>query len=91
VLEGTTKDHGADTTYIFGHAKVGMPITGTRADLLGFRDYFTAVLDYVQKGISAGKSMDEIVKVAQLPGFPQHEGAPTGTLQMAYEELTAKS
>ena len=91
VLENVTKEHGADTTYIFGHAKVGLPITGSRTDLLGFRDYFTAVLDHVQKGIAAGKSADEVSKVAQVPGFPQHEGAPTGTLQMAYEELSAKS
>ncbi len=91
LLEGTTKDHDADTTFIFGHAKVGMPVTGTRADLLAFRDYLTGVLDYVQKGIAAGKSMEEIVKVTEVPGFPQHEGVPTGTLTMAYEELTAKS
>jgi glyoxylase-like metal-dependent hydrolase (beta-lactamase superfamily II) len=91
LLEATTKDHGADTLYIFGHAKVGMPITGSRADLLAFRDYFTGVLDYVQKGIAAGRSVEEIAKVAQVPGFPQHEGMPTGTLTMAYEELTAKT
>jgi cyclase len=91
LLDKVTKEHGADTIYIFGHAKVGMPIRGSRAELLAFRDYFTAVLDYVQKGISAGKSADEITKVAALPGFTGFEGAPTGTLQMAYEELTAKS
>jgi glyoxylase-like metal-dependent hydrolase (beta-lactamase superfamily II) len=91
LLEATTKDHTADTLYIFGHAKVGLPITGSRTDLLAFRDYFTGVLDYVQKGIAAGKSVDEIAKVQQVPGFPQHEGVPTGTLTMAYEELTAKT
>lgn len=90
-LEKVTSEHDADTAYIFGHAKAGLPVTGTRADLLGFRDYFTALLDYVQKGIAAGKSVDEIAKIAALPAFPDHEGAPTGTLQMAYEELTAKS
>jgi glyoxylase-like metal-dependent hydrolase (beta-lactamase superfamily II) len=91
LLEKVTSDHNADTTYIFGHAKVGLPVTGTRADLLGFRDYFSALLAYVQKEIAAGKSVEEISKVAQLPGFPDHEGAPTGTLQMAYEELTSKA
>ncbi|MQA29194.1 MAG: MBL fold metallo-hydrolase [Luteitalea sp.] len=91
LLDQVTKEHGADTIYIFGHAKAGMPVKGSRADLLGFRDYFTALLDYVQKGISAGKSADEITKVAALPGFTGFEGVPTGTLQMAYEELTAKA
>ena len=91
LLEGVTKVHTADTLYTFGHAKAGLPVTATRSDLLAFRNYFTAVLDYVQKGIAARKSMDEIVKVAEVPGFGQYEGMPTGTLTMAYEELTAKS
>jgi glyoxylase-like metal-dependent hydrolase (beta-lactamase superfamily II) len=90
-LDNVTKEHNADTIYIFGHAKAGMPVKGSRADLLAFRDYFSAVLDYVQKGISSGKSVDEITKVSALPGFTGFEGNPTGTLQMAYEELTAKS
>ena len=32
----------------------------------------------------------EIVKVASVPGFADYEGSPEGTLQAAYEELTAK-
>jgi hypothetical protein len=90
ILETVTRDHNADTAYIFGHAKAGMPLTGTRADLLAFRDYFTGLLDYVQKGVAAGKTADQITKVQAVPGFPAYEGNPTGTLQMAYEELTAK-
>jgi glyoxylase-like metal-dependent hydrolase (beta-lactamase superfamily II) len=90
-LEKVTKEHPADAIYIFGHAKVGMPLKGSRADLLGFRDYFTGVLDYVQKGIAAGKSADEITKVTVVPGFAGFEGNPTNTLLAAYEELTAKT
>jgi glyoxylase-like metal-dependent hydrolase (beta-lactamase superfamily II) len=90
-LEQVTKDHSADTAYIFGHAKMGMPVKGTRADLLGFRDYLTGLLDYVQKGVAAGKSADEITKVTVVPGFAGFEGNPTGPLQAAYEELTVKS
>jgi len=50
-----------------------------------------SLLDYVQKEIAAGKSVDEISKAQAVPGFPDHEGAPAGTLQMAYEELTSKA
>ena len=60
---------------------------GTEGDLLALRDYFDAMLTYVQKGIKAGKSADEIVK-AGLPQFAANEGAPQ--LQVAYDELTAK-
>ena len=87
-LEKTVKDHNADTIYIFGHSKVGAPVTGSSKDLLALRDYFSAMLAYVQKGISSGKSADEIIK-GGLPAFSEHEGAPQ--LQVAYDELTAKT
>jgi cyclase len=90
VLENTVKDHSADTIYIFGHSKVGAPVTGSSKDLLGLRDYFTAMLDHASKGIAAGKSMEEIVKVAAIPGFESYEGTPTA-LEVAYQELSAKS
>ena len=61
-LKRSVKDHSADTIYIFGHAKVGAPVTGSGKDLLAVRDYFSAMLDYVQKGIAAGKSAEEITK-----------------------------
>jgi cyclase len=90
VLENTVKDHGNDTIYIFGHSKVGERVTGNSKDLLGLRDYFSAMLDYTSKGIAAGKSMAEITKVAAVPGFESYEGTPTA-LEVAYQELTTKS
>jgi hypothetical protein len=87
-LEKVTKDHNNDTIYIFGHSKVGAPVTGPKADLLALRDYFSAMLDYVQKGIAAGKSADEIVK-AGMPKFAANEGMPA--LQVCYDELTNKA
>jgi cyclase len=90
VLENTVKDHSNDTIYIFGHSKVGAPVTGSSKDLLGLRDYFSAMLDHVNKGIAAGKSMQEITKVAAVPGFESYEGTPTA-LEVAYQELTTKS
>ncbi len=50
---------------------------------------------YVRKGISAKKSLEEIVKVDALPGFPDHVSSGqvltlANTLTAAYEELTGK-
>jgi cyclase len=90
-LEAVAKEHPADTIYITGHSKVNLPITVSRAEVLKFRDYFTALLSYVQKGIASGKSAVEIVKVASVPGFADYEGSPEGTIQAAYEELTTKA
>ncbi len=69
---------------------MNLPVTVTRADLLKFRDYFSGLLDYVQKGMASGRPAAEIVKVASVPGFVDYEGNPEGTIQAAYDELTAK-
>jgi cyclase len=87
-LEKVVEDHNTDTIYIFGHSKAGAPVTGPKGDLLALRDYFSAMLDYVQKGIKAGKSAEEIIK-AGLPQFATNEGQPQ--LQVAYDELTGKA
>ena len=86
-LEKVVKDHNADAIYIYGHSKIGAPVTGPRADLMALRDYFSAMLDYVQKGIAAGKSAEEIIKTG-MPKFAANEGTPA--LQVAYDELSAK-
>ena len=31
----------------------------------------------------------ELVKVASVPGFADYDGSPEGTIQAAYDELTA--
>jgi cyclase len=90
-LEAVAKEHPADTIYIAGHSKVNLPVTVTRAELLKFRDYFSGLLAYVQKGVASGRSPAEIVKVAAVPGFADYEGSPEGTIQAAYDELTTKA
>ena len=49
VLEHVANAHGRDTIYIFGHANTGLPVTGSSADLLQFRDYLGAVLAFVER------------------------------------------
>ena len=93
ILERMAKRH-SDATFIFGHAKPGMPVTGPAKELLYLRDYFTAAMDYVQKGIRDKKSLEEITKIEALPGFAEHVGSGqvltlTGVLTAAYEEQTA--
>jgi glyoxylase-like metal-dependent hydrolase (beta-lactamase superfamily II) len=91
ILESVARENSADTIYIAGHSKTNLPVTVTRADLLKFRDYFSGLLAYVQKGVASGKSAAEIVKVPGVPGFADYEGSPEGTIQAAYEEVTAKA
>jgi glyoxylase-like metal-dependent hydrolase (beta-lactamase superfamily II) len=92
ILERVAKRH-SDATFIFGHAKPGQQVTGSAKELLYLRDYFTAALQFVQKGIAAKTPKEEIAKAAELPGFTEHVGSGTvltlaGVLTSAYDELT---
>jgi glyoxylase-like metal-dependent hydrolase (beta-lactamase superfamily II) len=94
LLEGVHADHNDQTIFVFGHARMGTPVTGQRAGLLTLRDYFTAVLDHVQSGISARQSKEQITAVQSLPRFESWEATPPRlTLQnvvgVAYDELSA--
>jgi cyclase len=93
VLERVIRDHAADTTYIFGHANTGLPVTGASADLNRLRDYFTALLAFVDSQVKAGKSRDEILAMRDpLKGFETFGrfGAANARdpLTCAYEEIT---
>lgn len=87
-LEKVTKDHNASATYIFGHSKAGAPVLGSRADVLALRNYFSAMLAFVQRGITAGRSKEEVVKQG-MPRFASHEGEPQ--LAVCFDELSAKA
>jgi len=92
-LERVAAEHDRETLYIFGHGRPGFGVTGGREELLVMRDYLTALLQTARKGIDAGKSLDELVRLDLLPGFEEHE-APSprlslqANLRVAWEELT---
>jgi cyclase len=92
VLDRILKDHpAADTIFVFGHG-ADNNVKGTKADVAFFRDYLTAAVDQVRKGISANKSKDEITKVAAVTGFETVTAfSPRvtleGTLGSIYDEL----
>lgn len=94
VLENAAKDFAADTIYIAGHAKEGLPVTVDRKAVLQFRDYFTAVLGATRKAIAAGQSKDALTATSSLPGFEQYQGSGTltlaGVLAVAFDELSAR-
>lgn len=95
LLERVARKH-ADATFIFGHAKPGLPVTGSAKDLLQLRDYFTAVLDHVQKGIRAGQSQEQIVGIETLPKFEDYGSSGQiltlkGVLTTAHEELSSRT
>jgi glyoxylase-like metal-dependent hydrolase (beta-lactamase superfamily II) len=94
LLEKVANKH-KDAIFIFGHAKPGLPVTGNANELLYLRDYFTAVLDHVRKGMKSGQTKEQIVGAQSLPAFPDHASSGqvltlAGVLTSAYEELGGK-
>ncbi len=89
MLERVARDHDTDTIYIFGHAKDGLPPTGSRAELLRQRDFLAALLDRVRGDIKAGRARDEVVGMTtELKGFAEY-GALTGrALGAAWDEIS---
>ena len=94
VLDKVARGHRG-ATFIFGHAKAGLPVTGQAKDLEYFKDYLSRVVDLVQKGVRARQSKEELQKTAEIPGFPEHASSGqiltvAGILGSVYDEITAK-
>jgi glyoxylase-like metal-dependent hydrolase (beta-lactamase superfamily II) len=92
-LEDSAASYPADAIYIFGHGSAKFGVTGVRADLGVMRDFFSAVLDRVQKDVAAGRDKPQVVAVENLPGFPDfNTPLPNrlgSILGAAFDELTA--
>jgi cyclase len=93
VLERVPRDHASDTIYIFGHANTGLPVTGSQSELVKLKDYFGALLAFVETQVKAGKSRDEVLAMRDpLAGFETFgrfgQPSPRDPLTVAYEEVT---
>jgi glyoxylase-like metal-dependent hydrolase (beta-lactamase superfamily II) len=95
VLEEAMKTYPRDAIYIFGHGNPKFGVTGGHAEIGLFRDYLSGLVEHVTKEISAGKTKDQIVTLANLAGFPDyHLPLPNrlgSNLSVVYDELTEKS
>jgi glyoxylase-like metal-dependent hydrolase (beta-lactamase superfamily II) len=94
ILEKVARDMPADTIFIAGHAKDGLPVAVDSKAVLRFRDYFDAVLTTVRKGVAQGQTKEAVAATAALPGFEGYQGGGAltlaGVLGVAFDELTAK-
>ncbi len=92
VLEAIAKNYPADTQFIFGHGKASFGITGGQADVAVQHEFLGALVSHVEKEMKAGKSKEEIVKLTNLPGWPDHfteqNSRLPGNLGAVYDELS---
>lgn len=91
-LETVLDELPADAMYIFGHGNSEYGITGSKEDIGVKIDFLSALLDYTEKGIEAGKSLEELKAVETLGGFEEFK-APgwrlplSANIEVAYAEL----
>lgn len=89
VLEAAAADHPNDTTFIFGHAGSGFPVTGSKANLMFFRDYLTALITHARAAVKAGQARDEYINSSPtLPGFDAFGAHNARTLGIVFDEAS---
>jgi glyoxylase-like metal-dependent hydrolase (beta-lactamase superfamily II) len=93
VLERVASLFDKDTIFIFGHAGSDENVTGSVDDVVAMKNYFSALLEFVNKGMKAGKSLEQIKSATHIPGFEflteQWKGAKDMSITAAYEELSS--
>ena len=90
VLDKAQQKFNKHTTFVFGHAAEGFPVTGNKEDIKAFSNYLEKTLLFVESGIKAGKSKEEILKATSIPGAEEWKGdGIERPLTAAYEELTS--
>ncbi len=69
VLAEVEKEYPADAIYIFGHSKPEFGVSGNKEDVAVMRNYLSAMVEHVKKGVEAGKSKEEIINLETLKGY----------------------
>ena len=87
VMEKGYESFDDDTLFVFGHSGNGYEITGTREDLMAFRNYLGKVIDFVKAGKAAGKSKEALAVVEEVPGAPEWKGTQTRAVNAVWMEL----
>ena len=94
VVDAVARYYSNDTLFICGHAASDDIIIATKGDLISMRDYLSALVDFVSKGIKDGKTKEEMASASAIPGFEnmkeRRDGARKMNLEKTYDELNKK-
>jgi cyclase len=89
-LQQAQKQFNKDTIFVCGHAFNPEKVVCTMADLQAMQNYMEKLVAYVDSGIKAGKTKEQILSAAAIPGVTDWQGdGIQRSLTAAYEELTA--
>jgi len=88
VLDKISGQFDNDTLFIWGHSLDPEKITGNKADIKAFQNYLQSLMAFVLGEIKAGKSKEDILKAATIPGATEWQGEGIiRSLTAAYEEI----
>ena len=92
VLDRAIQTFPNKTTFVFGHAAEGYPVTGTSKDLEAFKSYLGALLDFTADARAKGVTKEEFLKTMEIPGAGEWKGdGITRPLGAAWDELASGS
>ncbi len=74
VLNSALSTFDKETMYVFGHAASGYKVTGTTDDIKKFQEYLGNVIKFTESAIKAGKTKEEFLKSAAIPGSDEWKG-----------------
>ncbi len=88
VLEKAISFFDKKTQFICGHAGSGFDVILSGTDLRQFADYLGNLLKLVADELKAGKKLEEILKLKEIPGSPEWTGEGIDRpLKAAFQEL----
>jgi glyoxylase-like metal-dependent hydrolase (beta-lactamase superfamily II) len=91
VLQNIQDNFDDATIFIAGHAEEGYDVILQKKDIKAFQNYLSELLKLVASEIAAGKTKEEIMKLAAIPNAPEWKGKGIErSLAAAFEELTTK-
>lgn len=90
VLDKIYKKAEKDTIIIFGHSLNPGEETGSRDDLMKFKDYIGKVLEFAETSVKKGMSKEDFIKSTSIPGVTEWAGQGIERpLTAAYEEISS--
>jgi len=92
VLDTVASQSDSDTVFIFGHGSTNYGITGDVQDLNIMKNYLAALLELVDRSITRGDNLDDILNHPRIEGFPNHVSAGArlslrANIRAAWQEL----
>ena len=89
VLDKALKTYDDEAIFMWGHAGEGYDVTGGKDDIKAFQNYLERLLDFGEKSLRAGITLEELKKTTTvIPGAEEWKGKGIGrSLDAVYAEI----